>query len=858
MAAASFLTGVTSFAGEHIAQEIEGKPNMGARIRSGLFGAMPLLKDSGGILKNAGKGIVAMVTAETAAETLDRSIKEGRFATYESLSEMKPVIPVAFLGAALGQMSGVAPYAASRAERMKMFSDVGVKHPTLDMLDPGYAELMSNVRKFNAKAVQELDDAQRPIAGAFAELFPDSVSNNQVREQFLPYLGKLDAQKSKYIAARDNAKRLNDELIDASSRSRYAPQELTELRKKAVAAELNAVNEQAAFTLEASSMFGTAKTNTEVAESVSRLVGKLRDERKKKADLLYQEAGIDKEEAMFRLGDIYKDASRAVSRRASTGDAKKILATIESMQDPKLGSDTLLTLNQVEELRGLFSEQFAGKNPQALNAAEALASSAYIAVVKSTEKTIKRISPDILAQYKAATSYYAQTSQAMNSRYVKAILNKEPLDSVFGTLAKDIAGGNVSEVIAFNKFISAVARDTPDVAKMAHKQFTEAIRNSVLASSPGAVGGTVNIKTAADLLSRFPKDVPVRNLGFGSKEFIADVARTFRQYGVNEVSQRVLDEAFTSPIFQAAILANKGASHVAKEVAAREAFTHNARMRYLKSAAGIHDDLIDIKTSQRLAKHANLDEAAQKKILDDLSGDPIMREFSGGETWGVSERASGGTKDIIHSIVNAGERGVKFLNTVRSTNPKIGEMLEARFMTEKMSEFFIPTQTKTGVTWEVNRMKVEEFFTQLQLMPKDTPQGMAKAFISPERLDRFKKVVRVFSEMNDIDKRAGIAQSTAGVELARALGMAHGVATGQNFTAQTQKAVGIGFVNRWRMLGQYKALSAMVGDNAFANAIFKVDGNVSKALEIVGPGRAYLLMKKYPELKEVAEDPSSN
>lgn len=807
---------------------------------------------------NVGKPVAAMVGAAASGETLRRSLEKGEFNTYRSLGEAaRDVSLPAILGFSFGSLTEGLRFAQQRQERINFFKEMGI-NPVLDMIIPSQAKLGAAVRAFDPQARRELIQSEGPLLETFQKLFPEAVQSEDVRSALVPYLKKIDDQRLRVRAAQKASEEAQLAYSDAASKVETSPEIIQRLRREVRARKLNEVNARAQEILDTQAAFGAVETNTAAREKVSGLVSDMNDLRRMRADELFNAAGIPQEEGLFTVGQLVKSVESSLSSRKSTDAAKRIISTVKALSGEQ-GDLTPVTLNQVRELRSRFAEEFASiTDPVGMNMAASMSSDAYAALLGTTESVIAKKFKDRLPIYKQAVKYWSDTSSAMSSPYSRALLKGDPADSAFANLADNIANGNVSQVQGLERYLQSITDDAPEVAEIARRQFDDALRNSVLQKARGEFG-RIDTRKLVSTLSRFPSEVPVENLGFGSKSFIQDWANLFKTYNVNNLTPAEFDSVFSNPVVRQAILAGKSAD-VTRPLAAKIAFEREVRMQLLEESANIRRDLKIAGRTQRLAREANLDAAQQEKILKSLESDPVMVEFAGpetgkfGERFGVKETASEGSNDIINTIIQSGDRGRKFLRTIKENKPEIAKLLEARYMTERMNNWFVRDERIPGQNWAVNKQAIVDFFSPKPGIAGDTPQAFAKEFVSPERLKELERAAKVFAEIADITKTGSLMSGRGAEELFRALGMTQSMMEGRGLTQATMQTMGARKIKDWINLGKWRAFSAMLADKPFANAIWDTDGGVLAALTKIGPGRAATLLNAHPDLAAAASD----
>jgi len=798
------------------------------------------------------------VGAEAAGETFKRSLERGEYSTYKTLGEAAKGVSIpAIFGVSLGAASTALSAAVDRRNRINFFKEMGI-NPVLDMIVPQLAKLGARVRSIDPKAQQELLEAEAPLLETFQRLFPEAIQSEDVRKVLVPYLGAIDAQRIKVRASRDALLQAEQAYADAASRVETAPDILRRMRNEVVVKKVNNINDKAREILESQALFGAVETNTAMRKQVATLVQDFNDLRSMRGSELFDQAGIPTEAGIFTVGNLFSAVREGIKDNLSTDAAKKTLQTVLNLADPKRGLNTPVTLNQVRELRGLFSTQFADLNGAPLNQAESIASDAYASLIRATEGVIKNKYPDKLKIYQDAVKYWATTSEALYNPYGKALMKGNPNDSVFGSLAENIANGNVSQVESLERFLNSVASEAPEVAEMARRQFDGALRNSVLRYATGDLG-RIDTRKLVGVLNRFPNEVPVENLGFGPKTFIQDWANLFRQYNINNLTPSEFDGIFANPVVRSAILGGQSAD-VTRPFAARIAFDREARMSLLEEAAGIRRDLKAKGRMQKAARDARLDDAQQQQILRDLESDPVMMEFAGskigmrGETFGVKETASEGSNNIINTIIGAGDRGRQFLRTLRANEPEKAKLLESRYMTERMNDWFVQDLSTPNQNWTVNKQAIINFFAPKPGTAKDTAEGFARDFVTADRLKDLEKAAKVFAEIANISKTGAMLSGRGIEEVYRALGMTESMAKGRGLTQATMQTLGVRKLTDWIQIGKWRLFNAMLADKPFANAVWGNENSVLAALTDVGPGKAAYLLRAFPDLASAASD----
>lgn len=851
--------------------------NQAQAIKSGIVSAIPGVGPGSEALGSVraistiGKPVAAIVGGEALGETARRSFEQGKFNTYTSLGEAaKDLAPAAGIGLGFGAINQASLTAADRQARIDYFKANGIS-PTLEMMVPSLASTSEAARRAGYDpAWKQLLDSEQSLAENFSKLFPTKfVQSEEVRQAFVPYLNRIDTQRAIVKQASAETQAAEQAYARAGGDINASPESLASLRQEFMVKKANELNARAQQILDVQSAFGEAATRTHMADEVTNLVSDFNSLRKMRADELFKAAGVDGEAELFTVGDLVDAVKNGLRKNQSTDAAKKIVASVEALATKEGGDMTPVTLNQVRELRSKFSENFVNIPEDKVHIAESLASDAYSALLRATEEAIPQ---GQLKAYKDAVAYWASTSEAKSNYFGRALLRGEISDEAVGNLAENIAKGNLSQLRGFERYLNSVVTDSPEVAQIARQQFDGVLRNSVLSASSGpGTFGIVDTKRLVDILSRFPKEVPVENLGFGSREFIKSWADTFKKYDLNTLTPQELDKMFSNPAVRQAAITGASPSDVISPLAARAAFDRDVRMMYLERTAGIKAKSGDAAYLRKLAKEAGMKEGEAAAELARLERDPIMQEFAPpviartatgepiygrSETFGIKPSASEGSGEIINTIASMGDRGRKFLNTIKANDPEKYALLEGRYMSERTASWFIPDRTRPGQNWQIDKQAIVDF-----LNPKpgarDTVEGFAKDFLSPERYKELVNRAKAFMEIADIGK-AGQSYSNKGViETMRALSMGQSLAAGRGVTQATMAAMGASKIMDYINIGKWKAFNAMIGDTKFANAMWDTGGGVLKSLNDLGPSRANALLRKYPDLAEAASGEAS-
>jgi hypothetical protein len=202
--------GAAGYAGNMVARQTEGQnPYTRAGVaddtKSGILSGMPFpaLKTGTSLIKSGLQAVkfgAAAAGTEASAESLRRSIEQGRIATYDNMAQgLKGVALPSIFGVGAG---GSAAFMGTLGKKGEMFADnrqrmadVGVQeaNTTFAMLDPGMAKWEQHVAQRNPALQIKIGQAHSDITKNFYRAIGDAGSNTEIASRLNPLVARVDA-----------------------------------------------------------------------------------------------------------------------------------------------------------------------------------------------------------------------------------------------------------------------------------------------------------------------------------------------------------------------------------------------------------------------------------------------------------------------------------------------------------------------------------------------------------------------------------------------------------------------------------------------------------------------------------------
>lgn len=857
-------TAPLSGAGEALAQMIEGgKVNdpgavakataLGAVPGRGLMGAFK----GGGALAQGAKTAATFAGAEALGETARRTINERRPTTYDDLGEAaRALLAPSAIGFGAGALAGVAgrlqAARALRDERLPVFQAAGVEKPTLDLIFPSQAALANRVAAANPTFAKLRVDATRPLLEQFEAVAAQAPAHEEIYKQLRPYVGMLDRARAEVDDLAKTAATLRERALAAQKSAQVAPQELAQLEAAASASELNAINAKARMLHEANANLGGFLDYDTTAQQFRGVVDQLFATRKQIGAAKFAAANIDQTAPIFDKAWLRAAARDALAGRYKGTDIeKRILGAID---DAGGEGSAALNLGQFREMRQAISDRFVDVDPRQLGAYEAAARQAYGGLTEASRRMISALPGANPAAYDDAVAYWRATAEAASSRYARPLLAREASEATFASLANDIASGKMAEVRSFNEFVDAVAQDSPEVAKLARQQLTQAIRNSFLGQARSGFG--VDTKKLTDSLARASGNFDISTLGFGAPGDIKRWQATFQEFGLKNVGEADLNAIFGSPEVQRAAGLGSSIAEAMRPAAARLAYLRNVQQQVLRGKAGLKADAAAAAAeANRLAEQAGMTLEQRRQVLQGIENDPIAKAFSGGQTYGVPTRpggGGGGMNAVTETIFNLGPKeGPTLINALRTKNAVLAEQVQRRMLADSF-QFFRPANSP-GHVWALDKAKVQRFFHPAAGSTEAQNATTLKAIVGTQAFSRYESLLRAVEMVSDVEKSGGVLSTDGAKTIYTGSGLARQIGS----VASAQLPVIDGFVRGLRGLWdarKFAVLSAIATNDAYAKAVLEHGGDAAAAMTSLGPQVSLRLMASDRDLKrELAE-----
>lgn len=854
------------------ASTFQGRPVSEAAQAAVLAGAAPLAQPTGfsgaktmtqtimDYAKGGAMGARDFGAVGFLGEATRQLIEPGELDLKKALKTSAIVSPAGGVTGLVAAGSGRAIAQADRAkaimaEAKKVFgNDVNI---TLGMADPeNWAQIEAALERTNPAMREQLNAFGATQAERFANLMKAAKSDIEVGAMLKPIELKVQDTNNRirqleteYVGAED----IYNKALQAKNRGEAVTS------KQVAAAALASVEAQAASIGEkARSMYlankaaglnGTPKAASDMAKNVQLLTETLHEARSQASKRLYEATGIPMEERFINVKDVLNSIESGVLKGRKDALAEKIRNAVNMS-----GDGEKMSMIEYQALRANMAQGFADTDRMAVKAADVLFSDAYRAATASVEKQIiggNLVGKEMVDALKTANKYWADTSNAMNSRFNRGLLRDEVGAQTMKTIARDIVEGDFSEFESFMKYareidkIVDIDKQAPSVGALAHQGFMQALKESMIESSRMADKSKIDLQklyTQAKSIGSYGK-IPVEALGFGSPEQINQVLGTFQKYsnGRSGIMAADLDSILSNPLVREYIAANKKipAENVDR-VVARTFLGQKVREDVLSQRIGLRSKVDTAKEIESLANKAKVSKNEYNSLVQQARSDPMFEVFDS-VSFGLPKQSGEKMRSIKDTIMNmTPEKAGQTMEALRKSHPEIASEMEARLTRDFFQDALVHDTRNPNSLYAVDPDKVRKFFSKEALADGNSPIHWAKATLSPETFKRFENMTDWFANYSKYLRigKGGTAVSpseqaaAALTALSMDKSVGYGILIGRSIDMFTK------FANEKR----YNIVSRMVTDPKFAEAYVKTGGNLQAAVKSLAPQRGYLMM----------------
>lgn len=769
------------------------------------------------VAKEGAKETGALAAYATGAEIIGRSIEQGRPAGFTSVSDfINTVGPVAALGTATGALKG---YGAQSTYYKRLINEtrddiakfLGTDNVTLGAIDPErFAALENRVAQSNPQLKAKIERIGTDSTERYRALFGDVLHPTEIADKLNKYAGKLNEEK----ASLENLRRAEDDALRALEDAKAAnlsPDAINKIEQSVLESKVAQINQQARVRFwsniqqqEAGILKSLPEATKDFAEGVSTLFAA----RKEQANRAYAATGVNMTEKMLDANALADAAERALANRR-TPDAD---ALVKAIRDAG-GESGMISINEMKELRANMMSAFFDADPRRLDAAEALASRAYDAVTKRAGVTVReRFGKEAYQKFRDVNKWYAETADAMNSKYVRQLLADEPGKNILETIAGDVASNKFESYQGFQRFVDAVAKQAPDVGKEGSALLYKGIRDGFL-SRAARGGSTIDFgKLTKELNSAASRGFPVEQLGFGTKKQIADVNSAFKQYTKGTVTADELDEFYRNPLVRAEIARGGNLRALARKDAAASAFKAAVKEDTIRELAGarLKNNEVAVMQKERLAKAAGLSRVQQERYIQGLREDPLYKAFER-DSVGMPKQFPAGIGAITNTFAKMAPNDVsEVVNAMRKSRPDIAADVSKRIAADAFGSLL---EAADGGGYFINPDKVKRLINPAIPGDEQATARLLRSAMDPKEYARFKDALPAFERLSRYYKQNGT------VPIGNDLKTALGITTAASLNRIGGAAGYAGLIGRMAQMadtGRYNLLSKLLIDDNFA------------------------------------------
>lgn len=847
------IPALAAFLGEFGARGIEGKPMfsreaLGEATFSGASSAIPIPTPSAaksflgqGIMNAAKSGLqtFGVIGGATQAKSL---IEKGKLASASEVWENVKLPTV--MNASLHGMGGFARSMADDLESIqaqrKLLTEIGIKNPTAGALIPQkLGELEKNVAATSASVDAQrqgmLSDASESIKGQLAPRVQSS--NETVSNMLEDKIGIYDEANARYTKAVTAAEQAQQRALQAESNINISPEELNQIKDKALIDQYNALSAKASALFDAT--IGTGNiSNTSLAEKVGETIATLFNLRRMSAASMTRNLSSMGE--FIDVNNIAASAEKALGNQVDTDAGKRIIGAIRSYakaradKEPQLfdaagraiktQSPVAINMDQFRELRdGISAALIGAGDDKAINAAERLATKAYGAANDALAQSISALpnGQQLLQEHNAFRNYWASTSKMLESPLGRSLYRREINDEFIGSLAGKLISGNADEVKNLGQFADAISSFDPNVKKVALGSIAEAVKNNLILKNRknGAVdwNGVGNDILSMNDVSDMSKFFDLSSIGLGTPKQIKAWTAATKKFKPGDLRSDDILAALESPQFRMAISNGQDTG----PILSRMAFDNKVKEATLNAAANQSAAAKRSAAEAReYAKKAGMSMDEQRLAFEAAQKDPSLAIFAGKGGLNLTKDPVDTTGTISKFILDSKTDDAKrWMDHLKKTDPSAHAIIVENIIGNNLQDFLIPSKT-AGQATTVNIKAVKDYLT-------GTEKGRFEklsAVIGPEYTNRFNALVKAIPALDDALMQGG------GANTSKTLGNAYAFLTGVNRGISGQQMPSVrysesNFVQKFASLianGAYRTISKSITNPKSADWILGI------------------------------------
>jgi hypothetical protein len=853
-ALSSALTAGTAYVASKLAGDTNADATKNA-IQSSYVGReiAPAERLFGTALKEAGKETLTLMGITAGSETAKRTMEAGRPASYSSLAEAWNDLKYQ---PAFGSFAGALRGVSSKAQfQQKLVEDarrdigafVNADEITLGMIDPAnYATIEANIAANNPKLFAQISKVGASITDRYNSLFGKIEHPGAIATELNKYAGKLDEEKSTLANLQDARVKAEQQLADAQAMQLPQAQQ-NEIRARITASKMAEVNQNARVlywdNLNKSTL-GKLPRSSDSAASFIDSVSQIFEQRSEAAAQAYEASGVPFKDKFIPVKELVTAARRAISeRRGPIADA--MIGRIEEMG----GKKGLISVNDMRDMRRAFSEMFPTAEGAQLDSVEAIAKLIYGGVTRKTSSIIERtLGSDVASRFEDVNSWWGETANAQNSRYMRQLTSPEPSKNMIAGLAQDIAQGRMQDVEKFGEFIGSISKLAPDVATLGSDALHKAVRESfIINASTGS--NSIDFKKLTEMLnaasSRIRKTDPIsiEAIGFGNRKQLSEVLSAYREYGANgsKITTETLDEFYSNPLVRQQIAQGKSLTVLARKSAAKAAFEREINTQMLAEISSAKIGSESYQRAKLAADRAGVSVQEQEQIVAKLKRGDIYSAFENMPQIGVNA-FNGREGQITAMFQQMNPKDAKrIFEAIQSQRPGLADKIEKRVVADLLN-YATSNTTSPNQIWTIDGKKIIEMFNP-NLQDKGNPIHLLRELMPKQKFNEFKSSLSAFSRLSDYEKYGGIAN------MPKDMLTAFGIGGALAMNRPGGSAGSIGLAKQIFNMGngiKYNLAAALLTDKDLSRAYFGL-GNISGPAATAG-ARLELMLRDDKEL----------
>jgi hypothetical protein len=785
------------------------------------------------------KETAGMGATITAASTVKRSIEAGEL-TAPDLAAMDYAFMGGF-GLFGGTLRGMGArsmaYQNKNMEVRKALEQLNFMQGDLPpgLVDPSKVSMDAFMANADPAYAQYINKLQSTIgAQADAILSPGQVAKaSEVAEKLNVYLDAWGDATTRTRALQSEYDQLTGQIqqLERSS-AREAGAARAEAEKAIEAARTRAyeIMAEKAQQRGVASMYGNlieqqtgfTRPPAEILSEFSENVGTFLTARGKLAGEAYKKTGVDTAAAVIDAEQLAESVLAEMNRRGKSPLNQKIYNQIREVAGrTEDGALLPLSIDDVRNLRAnMASEAQAGS--QAASQFEAAANRAYFAATDFVNKTINDIyGTSVGAEFKKVNAWWAETANAMQSRYAKNFFLKEPGKNELGTLVNDLMEGRTQGYKDFLRFIDSVSSldQAGGISNQGRAAVHSAVRDQLISTNLQELGG-IDFRNMTKQLAKMARyeGFDVAQLGFGSSKQIREVLGTFEDFnrlnssaGLNADS---LIRFYDNPHVKAVMGTGGSVRDLAGVYAAKEAFENvavsNAALRAIDPSNRL--GLQETTYMRSMAKRAQIGLDEQQEILRQAQNHPVYQALSGRPLEGGVNAVSDWLQLLPRRKIGA---VMGFLN---KENPSLAREVKTQVLSDLLEHKGAARGT-VGETWRLDAHKVREFLDPANRDNQKSAFNVVASVVGEAEAMQLRRTLPAIQRISDWQAGLAGAGYRLDQDAAAVLGVGSAAALGRIGGTK-------GFIALWDTImkfparRQYAFLSALSSNGGFKKFVY--------------------------------------